>query len=55
MSIVLNGFRGYVALAVIVFCIFYTIVRTGMDLHDQWILRKWKKNNQEKGGVTETK
>ncbi len=51
MNIVLTGFCGYVALAVIVFCIvfciFYTMVRAGMDLYDQWMLRKWKKNNQE--------
>lgn len=48
MNIVLTGFCGYVALAVIVFCIFYTMARAGMDLHDQWMLRKWKKNNKDK-------
>ena len=48
MNIVLTGFCGYVALAVIVFCIFYTMVRAGMDLYDQWMLRKWMKNNQER-------
>lgn len=48
MDIVLTGFCGYVALAVIVFCIIYTMVRAGMDLHDAWVLRKWKKNNKDK-------
>lgn len=50
MNIVLTGFCGYVALAVIIYCIFYTMVRAGMDLHDMWILRKWRKNGQEKKG-----
>ena len=55
MNIVLTGFSGYVALSVIMFCIYFTIVRACMDLHDMWMLRKWKKNNQEskKGGVTD--
>lgn len=48
MNIVLNGFCGYVALAVIIFCIVYTMVRAGIDLHDQWVWRKWKKNNIDK-------
>jgi hypothetical protein len=50
MNIVLTGFCGYIALAVIIFCIFYTMVRAGMDLHDMWIWRKWRKNEQEKKG-----
>lgn len=48
MNIVLTGFCGYVALAVIIFCIIYTMVHAGIDLHDQWVWRKWKKNNKDK-------
>lgn len=50
MNIELTGFCGYVALTVIMFCIFFTMARVGMDLHDMWRLRKWKKNEQEKKG-----
>lgn len=50
MDIVLTGFSGYVGLAVIIYCILYTMVRTYMDLHDMWMLRKWKKNNNNEQG-----
>jgi len=48
MNIVLTGFCGYVALAVIVFCIVYTMVKAGMDLYDAWVLRKWRKSKIDK-------